>query len=1242
MQIVLIVCLLIGAIFAQCPSGGTQLGSTNMDVTIAAGQTYYISGDLALNSISVSGTLYFKNAPSNLSLKWLRVNKGGKLYIGQRTCPITSKITVTLNGARDDVSNDMGNDPFDGVALGSKGIAIATGGFIEIWGEYKKTPFTNIKQYVNKGDTTIYVAAGTSWAVGDTIVLVETDYPAVPYTYTSAFDQNEVVNITAITANIKCPNSNDKCDQITINNALKYVHYCNVNEYCGEVAHLTRNIIIRGDSSSAQSLFGGHIMIRSVTGAALVGAEFTAMGQRGVVGRYPIHFHQMGQTDGVSVFAKYNSIHDNFQRCLVIHDSNNITVDSNVAYNITCSCYFLEDGSEINNVFTNNLGAKVLNIQDGDREIIPSDTQASVFWIPNPLNFFTGNVASGGTFGFWYVFPVKPNGKSEAKYANDNMMSPRKMPLGSFSNNVAHSNRDSGVMVDEFQNPDGTIQQVANPSWSPQTGPYNSTTAGKAVPGTFSDVLAYKNRQFGLWFRASNLWFYRIKSFDNRVGFQAIVQPATVQNSLFICETNNTGYFINPGWAGFVVTPRARANIWSPYAPVYGYQNYDAAGPQFQNNNTFGSCFSNQFRQSSIISSLENAHNILFPQNRYLRTKVLDGSQRFFNQRYPNNYSAGLEQDSPKFVHIHDVDGTITGNMGTWSVPEEPFHTYNLSVCVANKTEASQRCGPFYEGFGYLNIKNMNTGNTEFSGTNLNNTNPWIRSNFYYFGDTQKANGIGTTGESWQDATRTEYRLNMIARRGLVVTWPHPSPPSLDLMFTAAAPGDWVVVGIPYPAGTIKVFRGTYPAANFTQVSSLDNLVADTYYFGNNMLYVRVENSLPASSTTSKFDGGFVYQASWNNQVSIRHSCTKSGCAPGTVTIPPALPAYESLYKADLCPATGTSNTYGQAFLGFDMRTKILSYQIYHGKGPQTVSLTMGGFDLGIPYSPAEGVFYPSYTQYQNIYSGKWQIAVNELVGMAGCETSRNKNCVPPPQISVQAACSVPQDNFVIISSNALNQITANKPASWTSWSWGTTISNSTDKPTSCSTGSLSINTMTGGFAVHNDANGILVAKTSFLQFWAKAVTPSQIKLQLAITTSNSSVVSSLVVTSKYINNWAITNEGWTRVRIPLADFGYNTDTFVARIDMTYYQSWTLTANQTLLITDYRFVSSSVADPQGYPTSVTQSNYASKSCYVDPGLLVRDATFTTTTTSSTTTSTSSASSFFVSSALLALSFLLFF
>ena len=61
--------------------------------------------------------------------------------------------------------------------------------------------------------------------------------------------------------------------------------------------------------------------------------EFTSMGQLGVLGRYPLHFHLMRDQVGKGIYAKDNSFHHNFQRCVAIHDSNGILVQNNVAYN---------------------------------------------------------------------------------------------------------------------------------------------------------------------------------------------------------------------------------------------------------------------------------------------------------------------------------------------------------------------------------------------------------------------------------------------------------------------------------------------------------------------------------------------------------------------------------------------------------------------------------------------------------------------------------------------------------------------------------------------------------------------------------------------------------------------------------------------------------------------------------------------------------------------------------------------
>ena len=100
-----------------------------------------------------------------------------------------------------------------------------------------------------------------------------------------------------------------------------------------------------GDSQSDAQGFGGHCIvigngIGHVYGTSLplpylsfcyslcsiisvliirIGVEFTKMGQKGVLARYPFHFHFMGDQIGKGHFVHENSFHHNYQRCLTVH-----------------------------------------------------------------------------------------------------------------------------------------------------------------------------------------------------------------------------------------------------------------------------------------------------------------------------------------------------------------------------------------------------------------------------------------------------------------------------------------------------------------------------------------------------------------------------------------------------------------------------------------------------------------------------------------------------------------------------------------------------------------------------------------------------------------------------------------------------------------------------------------------------------------------------------------------------------
>ncbi len=249
------------------------------------------------------------------------------------------------------------------------------------------------------------------------------------------------------------------------------------DKYATEIAILSRNIRLQGADDDPDPLHGGHLIIVHTPGGgqSIVGLEVTNMGQAGNLGRYvssfmimrlvtirsvlthsfvfyylqPLHFHMCGDVTG-SKLAK-NLIRGTNQRCTVVHGTDNLLVDNNVAYDTFGHCFMVEDGMERFNTFQYNLGAKTKRAT----QIIPTladkhngketDGSAATFWITNPDNKYIGNVAAGSqTSGFWFELRHRPRGTMYKMYQGREW-SLREMKLGQFEGNVAHSNDSAGI-----------------------------------------------------------------------------------------------------------------------------------------------------------------------------------------------------------------------------------------------------------------------------------------------------------------------------------------------------------------------------------------------------------------------------------------------------------------------------------------------------------------------------------------------------------------------------------------------------------------------------------------------------------------------------------------------------------------------------------------------------------------------------------------------------------------------------
>eukprot|EP00808_Paulinella_micropora_P004982 g27531.t1 len=127
---------------------------------------------------------------------------------------------------------------------------------------------------------------------------------------------------------------------IQLDSPLSFTHYGG-REYQAEVSLLSRNFKVQGDEVSSEPTdtanaickdpdttstypcpdkyltgFGGHIMMKGQGQGRFSCVELYRMGQANVLGRYPLHWHMLGnQTEG-RAYAQDCSVHHSFLRAL--------------------------------------------------------------------------------------------------------------------------------------------------------------------------------------------------------------------------------------------------------------------------------------------------------------------------------------------------------------------------------------------------------------------------------------------------------------------------------------------------------------------------------------------------------------------------------------------------------------------------------------------------------------------------------------------------------------------------------------------------------------------------------------------------------------------------------------------------------------------------------------------------------------------------------------------------------------
>jgi len=229
---------------------------------------------------------------------------------------------------------------------------------------------------------------------------------------------------------------------IRFDKPLLYSHFADDN-FQGEVANLSRNVMIESANPDGVR---GHTMYHQYSTGSVSYAELRRLGKEGVLGRYSLHFHLCGDSmRGSSVVGA--SIWDSHNRWITIHGTDSLVVRDCVGYKSIGHGYFLEDGSEINNIFDHNLACLVMPSKPLPKQVIPFDlNRGAGFWWANCQNSFTHNVAAecaeyGYRFDCKQTEDYDPNRPIRQADGTTKKQDTRIMPFIRFEGNEAHTMR---------------------------------------------------------------------------------------------------------------------------------------------------------------------------------------------------------------------------------------------------------------------------------------------------------------------------------------------------------------------------------------------------------------------------------------------------------------------------------------------------------------------------------------------------------------------------------------------------------------------------------------------------------------------------------------------------------------------------------------------------------------------------------------------------------------------------------
>ena len=378
---------------------------------------------------------------------------------------------------------------------------VCCGGRMDFHGARLSRSWVKLGATAAKGATSVVLAEPvTGWRVGDRIIITATRKQQVR-------DEGDIPSVRLH------PETEERVVRaidglkLTLDAPLEFAHL-GTDDRHGEVANLSRNVIVESADPAASR---GHTMYHRHSTGSISYAEFRHLGKTGKLGKYSLHFHKVGDTmRGASVVGA--SIWDSGNRWITIHATNYLVVRDCVGYGSVGHGFFLEDGTEVDNILDGNLAVGAWQGAPLPGQALAFDqNEGAGFWWANSRSAFVRNVAvECDQYGFRYEAEPTDgfDGVRPVRGADGTVRSVdiRTLPFLRFEDNEAHTQRRYGMNLGGGHGTGakggvGSVgPDIRHPFTLRGTRVWDAHWAvALAAPSVLVDDLSITRCEFGLW-----------------------------------------------------------------------------------------------------------------------------------------------------------------------------------------------------------------------------------------------------------------------------------------------------------------------------------------------------------------------------------------------------------------------------------------------------------------------------------------------------------------------------------------------------------------------------------------------------------------------------------------------------------------------------------------------------------------------------------------------------------------------